>query len=395
MSKKYKLIAALADVHIGARHIPAEDLKQQLKEHFFKVVENWDLDGIFLLGDTFHTGLSLNSEYSKLAMWFFNKLYKLARKKHATVVVLLGTRSHDQSQLANIMPYVNNDDGVDFRIYETIEEITLWGDYKALVLPDIQVKQLEDVDQYLTKGKQYDFILGHGMIEQLQYVQQESENIPTKQYIYDAKKLMKACRGPVLFGHVHQYQHLDQKFYYVGPFTMLERGWQDAGFAVIGISDADHSKYKVEHYINPDSANYYNLVVTKKLLEEIPIDDIVAAIDDILAEAKPNDLITLRINRTSEIESADKVLLLENRYRDDKRISIVKKIKSKQEAEREQEHEEVLRQCAYLMDESLDLYDIAYQYYINDVKPTIPDQRSPEASLTKEDFKKAFEVVPS
>ena len=174
---------------------------------------------------------------------------------------------------------------------------------------------------------------------------------------------MEACRGPVLFGHVHQYQHLNQQFYYVGPFTMLERGWQDAGFAVIGISDADHSKYKVEHYINPDSANYYNLVVTKKLLEEIPIDD--------------------------------KVLLLENRYRDDKRISIVKKIKSKQEAEREQEHEEVLKQCAYLMDENLDLYDIAYQYYISDVKPTIPDQRSPEASLTKEDFKKAFEVVPS
>ena len=33
---------------------------------------------------------------------------------------------HDNDQLNNIKSYVKNDDGVDFRVYDTVEEITLW-----------------------------------------------------------------------------------------------------------------------------------------------------------------------------------------------------------------------------------------------------------------------------
>ena len=199
-------------------------------------------------------------------------------------------------------------------------------------------------------------------------------------------------RSPILFGHIHQYQHVQEKFYYVGPFTMLERGWYDAGFAIVGIYNKNRTKYKVEHYINPDSASFYDIRITRKILDTIPIDDIIDAIDKILKDAKSNDLITLRINRGSETESADKVMLLENRYRPDKRVSIVKKIKSTQEAEREIEHSRQMEKYAYLMDQSLELPVLAYQYYISDFKPMLPDQRSQAALLTEQDFIEAFKV---
>ena len=390
--KDCKIIAAISDIHIGNRVVSASELKKQLKNHFFKPLEDIPLDGIFLLGDLTHTAISLNSDYSEVFSWFVDRVYRMARKKDACVIVIKGTISHELDQLDTIRHYIDNDDGVDFRIYDTVEEITLWDDYKVLVLPDVKVKQLKDIGQYLETYHAYDMILGHGMIEQMQYVQQESENIPTKTYHYDVHQLMRASRGPVLFGHIHQYQHLNQKFYYVGPFTMLERGWQDAGFAIVGIYDKDRTKFKVEHYINPDSADFYDIRVTKKILDTIPIEEVIESIDEILKGTKKNDLITLRIHRGSELEASDKVLMLENRYRDDKRISIVKKVKSAQEVERDQEHDAMMDRYSYLMDSSIELPVLAYRYYISDFKPMIPDQRSVAANLTEEDFAWAFSV---
>lgn len=391
--REYKIIAAISDIHIANRLIPADEMRRQLKAYFFKPLMDLPvLDGIFILGDITHTSISLNSNYSELFYWFINKVYKVARKKGALVCIIKGTASHELDHLDNIKVLEDNDDGVDFRVYDTVEEITLWDDYKVLVLPDVKVKQLSDIGKYLEKRHHYDMILGHGAIEQMQYIQQESENTPTKTYYYDVHQLMRASKGPVLFGHIHQYQHMNQKFYYVGPFTMLERGWQDAGFAIIGIYDKDRTKFKVEHYINPDSANFYDIRVTKKILDTIPIEDIMSAIDDIIADTKKNDLITLRIHRGSDLDASDKVMMLENRYRDNKQISIVKKVKSAQEAEREEEHEVLMEKYSYLMDQSIPLPTLAYQYYINDFKPMIPDQRSPAAMLTEGDFEYAFEV---
>jgi len=390
--RDFKIIAALADLHIGVKHVSAKSLKKQLKKHFIQVLEDMKyLDGIFLLGDLMHTIVSLNSDYSELFHWFIDKVYKIAKKRGSVVVIVRGTISHDNDQLSNIKHYVNNDDGVDFRIYETVEEITLWDDYKVLVIPDVKVKQLKEVGKYLKEPKKYDMILGHGMISQMEFVTQESENMPTKTYVFDAHELINASKGPVLFGHIHQYQTVDNHFYYVGPFTMLERGNLDAGFAVVGIYDKDRSKFKVEHYINPDSAAYYELVVTKDILSNIPMDEIIGAIDEVAKEAKENDLITLRIIRGDETESADKVMILENRYRKDRRFSIIKKIKNKKEDEREEEQKKRKDKYNYLMDENLSLPSILYIYYTNEVRPTIPDKTSVAAMLTEEDFERALQ----
>lgn len=391
----YKICAVLADLHIGVKHISAKTIKSQLKHHFFQVLDKmYRLDGVFICGDILHTALSLSSDYASVYIWFINKLYSLAKKRKCTVVIIRGTIAHDGQALTTIRSYerLASEDKVDFRVYDTVEEITLWDDYKVLVLPDVKVKQLQDIGKHL-KHKQYDMILGHGLIDQMQFFVQDSENMSMKSYVFDVSELRDACRGPILFGHIHKHMNIGNQFYYVGPFTLLERGSDTTtGFCVVGISDDDRTKYKVEQYINPDSAAYYEINVTNSILNTYPIDDIVEAIDEIAADARDNDLITLRITRGDETESAEKVMILETRYRRDHRFSIIKKIKNKKEEEHEQRQAERKNKYAYLMDENMELPSILYTYYINDVKSTFPDKGSVAASLELADFQRALNM---
>lgn len=397
MAKRdYKTFVALADLHIGNKNISAKDMKKQLRKHFFDAVEQMDpIDGIFVCGDLSHMVLSFNSDYSQLYLWFCVKLYKLAKRKGATVCIVRGTPSHDVDQLSNVQYLIQQgvEEGVDFRIYDTYEEITIWDDYKVLILPDLKVKDDKEIEKFFKIPKRYDLILGHGMIETFQYVTQESENMPTKQYVYKIADLRKVCKGPVLFGHIHQMSNCanTNQVYYCGPFTLLERGGKSAGYLVGGIYDKDRSKFRVEHYDNPNAGEYYDLEVTPEMLKEFPIDDLVEAVQQIADEGKENDLFTLRINREDDMSSADKVLILESRFKRDKRFSIIKKILSEKEIEREALVKERKDKYAYLMDETIELPSILWSYYQTDVKPTIPDQTSLAASLTEQDFIDALE----
>lgn len=387
--RDFKIFICLADLHIGNKNVSAKDMKKQLKEYLFKIVKNYKyLDGIFILGDILHTIVSLNSDYSELYLWFIDQVYKLARKKKATVIIIKGTHSHDNDQLSNIKSYTLNDDNVDFRIYEQIEEITIWDDYKVLVLPDVKYKNFKDIDSFITCDKRYDLILGHGVVDTMKYFIQESEHMSTKTYVYEIEKLKDSCKGPILFGHIHQYQQLREQFYYVGPYTLLERGGINAGYLTVGIYDNDRTKFKVEHYINPDSANYLDLNITKKIMDTYPIDQIIETIDEILSETKNNDLITLRMTRGDAIDSVDKIAMLESRYRQDKRINIVKKIKTKSEEESEKKNQERKDKFAYCMDNNLEMSEIMYRYYESEIIPMIVDKNSLAAKITIDDFKR-------
>lgn len=386
--RDFKIFAAIADIHIGIRHIDAGTFRKQLKKHFINTLKDMKyLDGIFILGDILHTVVSLNSDYAELYLWFIDQVYKVAKKRGATVIIIKGTPSHDNDQLQNIKSYTRNDDGVDFRIYETVQEITIWDDYKMLILPDVRVKDLKDIGKYLTGDKRYDMILGHGLISAMKYVSQESENMPTKAYEFDADTLIDSSKGPVLFGHIHQFQTIRRHFYYAGPFTLLERGGVNSGFIVGGICDSDRTKFKIEQFLNPDSANYIDLDVNQKVLTQFSIDEIFDAIDDLTKDAKPNDLITLRITRGDEIEAADKVYMLESRYRGDRRFSIVKKVRSTKEEESDKRNEERKTKFSYVMDQNTDMSSILYKYYEDEYEPTLPAAFKPAVPITIDIFK--------
>ena len=123
-------------------------------------------------------------------------------------------------------------------------------------------------------------------------------------------------------------------------------------------------------------------------MDEHPIDEIIETIDEILKDAKENDLVTLRITRGDSMDAADKVLMLETRYRKDKRISIVKKIKTKSEEASERENQERKDKFSYIMDNTESMSSIMYKYYQTEIVPTLGDKDSAAANISIEDFKR-------
>lgn len=386
--RDFKIFASIADIHIGRQSISAADIKMQLKKNFIKVLKSMIyLDAIIILGDIMHTAVSMNSDYAEVFYWFIDQIYRIARKKDSTIIIIKGTPSHDCSQLNNIKHYQDNDDGVDFRVYETIEEITLWDDYKVLILPDVRVKKDSEIEKYLVGKNRYDMIFGHGTIDTLQFFVQESENLSAKSYTYDPDVLMKICKGPIQFGHIHQYQNLRDRFYYAGPFTVLERGGYSAGFLITGIYNKDRSKYKVAYYPNPDSAQYYDFELTRKILAEYTIDEIIEAIELGIKDTKSNDLISIHITRNDTREDADKVLLLEEHFRRDRRISIVKKVKSAKTEEREKENNARKEKYAYVMDQNMELAPMMWKYFEEEIKPTMSEEQLRKVDFSEDTFR--------
>lgn len=392
--REFKIFAAIGDIHIGMKNISAEDMKKQLKNQFIKPIEKLPyLDGIFIVGDLFHTIISMNSPYSQLAHWFINKVYKIAKKKKSTVIIVKGTISHDNDQLNNLIQYQYNDDGVDFRIYDTVTQITIWEDYNVLILPDIRVKNKKDILDYLDNENEYDLILGHGLIDKMEFFVQESEESHMKTVVYKSDKLMNSCKGPVIFGHIHQFQHINNKFFYTGSFTLLERGITNPGFLICGIYDPDRTKFCVERYSNTDAPVYHNWEIDEEMLAEIDITELMSALDTMVSELNDNDIVTLRIKRGDSISDSDKVLMLDTRYRSDKRIKITKSISTKGLREQEAKAVEDIEKYSYLFDENLPMGEMMWRYFDEDIKPTITDPSSKIASITKEDFDKMLEDI--
>ena len=107
-----------------------------------------------------------------------------------------------------------------------------------------------------------------------------------------------------------------------------------------------------------------------------------------LEGSKENDLITIRITRGDKTEAIDKVLLIENHFRKDKRISIVKRIKTKSEEESEKKNKERKEKYNYILDQNLSLSEIMYNYYQTEILPGIEDKTLPTAKISLADFKR-------
>ena len=148
----------------------------------------------------------------------------------------------------------------------------------------------------------------------------------------------------------------------------------------------------MEHEPNPDSASYYEICIDTEDLINCEADEIISAIDEYLSNTKPHDLITLRISRDNSNTSADKVLIIESRFKLEKRFSIIKKIVADDEKEKEEKYKERKSKYSYILDPTMKVAAIMYRYYDEDMRPKInPD--APQAKLTEEDFNAIFDSL--
>jgi hypothetical protein len=334
---RFKVIATIADCHIGNKSISWKEYKYQLKNGVINKLKAMTyLDGIVICGDTLHYQISLNSEYASVFQWFCSQLIKIARNKGAFVTFIKGTRSHDLDQLETIRQYEDEFD-VEFDIVNDylIKEID--GHRYAFIAENYINESPKDYyNEIFDKPKGYfDMIFGHGTIEQTQFIEQNSENINTSAPIFKLKDFYKVCTGPIIFGHIHTPMVFNDKFYYVGSTLRTCHGEEeDKGFNIITYIK-DSGKYRVDKIVNEFTFNFSILNMSNNFIENHDVDHICDYVDNYIDKNKI-DRLSLKITCIDKEDSVVKTELLKRYFAKNKNISTSFKVLSQKAYERDE-----------------------------------------------------------
>lgn len=373
--RPYYVFASISDIHIGNKILSPKSFKKQLKNQYFdKLYNSANLDAIFVLGDVADYILGFGTAYAEVHMWFGRELLKLASHHKATVVVVSGTPSHDNDQFTMWEDYVNNDEDVPFFVCTSFQQLTIMKDFKLLILPDKKVTKIEKSLVKALLSDTYDMILGHGVIDKMEFFEQESENVSTTSYVYPVKELLNCTLGPILFGHIHQFTQYENKFFYISSFTKLERKVGNHGFMMTIMMKDDHTKYLCELEINNESINFHRISFDQDDLNTDSIEKIIEKIENLIKSSGEDDLIQIKLKVNENPIVLQNVMMIENRFRhSNKRVTIVKKRKNVNDEIRELAEKEELEQSSYLFDKNLKISEIFSRYFNEEFKYDNPE----------------------
>jgi len=220
------------------------------------------------------------------------------------------------------------------------------------------------------------------------HMHQESENMPVNPYLYPVKKLMKICKGPITFGHIHPYQNIKDRAFYVGSFTLLEANTEGCGYMIFRINSEDPSDYSFTRVINHLSSNYYKINIKEQDLYDFDIDDITAVIDKSLNNIKENDRLKLKLIISDKSFVLDKIMILQERYRNDSRVDISKKIINMNKETIEKKLKEDREKYKYILDHNMDFSEKMVRFFEEDMRHTNP--RYSTVVITTSIFDKMF-----
>ena len=354
-------VAFIADIHFGAMSSSA--LMVELEECFMKVLKDAPfLDMIVFGGDLFHNIITMNYSTSHIILLFMEKIIDLCKESSIKYVrIIQGTLSHDNNQLHNFHMFENRED-IDFRIIWNVQTEVLPNSIKILYVPE---EYMKDPHEYYAKyldgvEKEYDFIFGHGMVREVAFVAktQESENTMSKAPIFESKQLINACKGPVLFGHIHIRTTVRKHLYYPGSFSRWRFGEEDPKGWYLCVYEPDTGKY-INRFIENTMAPEY-ITVSLELSEKYAqhpelIESTLKHIDA--------DHIRLQIE-IGDVDSAFALKYLTDTYGKGSKVKIDIKNREKEMAE---EHEnEIMEQLkdkyGFVFDESLTLAEVIQKF---------------------------------
>lgn len=251
MSKHHGVI--ISDIHVGA--IPAPELYDQLNSTFFNYIEhNPTIDYIVICGDFFDSKLYLNSPHSEMAVRIMNRIYGYAKELNAKLRIVYGTESHEVNQYIIFDDLVAKNE-VDFRIIKTAEEEQLFSDMKVLYLPEelIWDDKKEYYKEFLGKEQEYDYIFGHGVIQEVMTEAVRHSSSTKKRAapaVFTTNDFEKICKGNCFFGHYHVHVDITDKISYIGSYSRWKFGEEpDKGFFVAKKDDDEYSsKFIINDY---------------------------------------------------------------------------------------------------------------------------------------------------
>lgn len=361
MIKDIFVTVFIADIHFGA--VKSDVLYHELTERFLKVINNKRIDMIVFGGDLFHNIITMNYSTSHIVLLFMRNVFDICEKNNIKYVrIIQGTMSHDNNQLHNFHIF-EKETSVDFKIILSVQEETLPEGIRILYLPEEYMKNpSEYYREYLEDvNKRYDFIFGHGMVEEVAFVakSQESENTMSKAPVFKSKQLINACRGPVYFGHIHTRTQVRDHLHYPGSFTRWRHGEEaDKGFFLSMYSVKEH-KYRHEFVVNDLAPTYLTVNIS-------PGQEYVENPDKIVQRIKevPADNIRIIFEVPDNLDCTYAIQYLTEVYRNNSKVKFM--TKNTKELQREVEEEEIYRKIfdkySFVFDKSLTKSEVIQKF---------------------------------
>lgn len=229
----------ISDQHFGA--VDGERLIEEHEGSLFNYIDTLpNLEFIFILGDYFDHKMYMNDHSAYSAMYVMQRILFYANKFKSIVRIIYGTASHECSQY-NMFKSLFDNSSVDVQVIDHVYEEELLG-LSFLYLPE---EYIYDKKEYykntLYSGKKYDYIFGHGIIQEVMSnaCRHADKNILRKKVPYFTTfELKEACKGEVYFGHYHEHTVIQNNIHYVGSFSSWVFGESKTkGFYIIDTDD--------------------------------------------------------------------------------------------------------------------------------------------------------------
>lgn len=262
----------MADLHFGA--IDVDRFEYELGRCLFDRINHMkELDAIIIAGDLFDMKEYSTSAVFKAAISFIKTLLVKTEELGTNIVILKGTRNHDDYQLRTLELIYKDYERVTF--IHTVCDSEING-VKFLWIPEEYVL---DQDEYYKEwfSKKYDIIVGHGTIDDIWRSKKQKRSDITSAPVFNVEKLCSIANY-CYFGHEHMHKEYGQKkmFKYVGPTTTWEYDKPNAGYYVIHYSP--ENGLCREEYIDNE---YAQILIERRIqiTDDTTIDDVMNMAD--------------------------------------------------------------------------------------------------------------------
>lgn len=174
-------------------------------------------DVVVILGDYFHRLFKVNEEYVGCAINVMSYLIRACQRSGTKIRIVYGTESHEMGQY-KLFNYHFTSSKVDIKLFDTVAEEEINGK-KILYVPEEYIENKHTFyKDTLYSGKKYDYIFGHGMIEDgmpaaISFGGPKSDE---KQVPRFKSGEFSQISDVTVFGHYHCYSEMKGNVYYLG-----------------------------------------------------------------------------------------------------------------------------------------------------------------------------------
>lgn len=209
-------ILLFADIHIGSIK-DVTYVYNVLTDIIEREVVLKKTDMIVILGDYFHRLFKVNEEYVSCAINVMSYMIRACKRSNTKIRIIYGTESHEMNQY-KLFNYHFTSSNVDIKVFDTVTEESIDGK-NILYVPEEYITNKHDFyKNTLYSDKQYDYIFGHGIIEDgmppavsFGGPKSDEKQVPR----FKSGELNKVSNITV-FGHYHTHCKMDGEVYYLG-----------------------------------------------------------------------------------------------------------------------------------------------------------------------------------